>query len=611
MSKIKRWASKRTREVIKTEPLALSTVTDFLVHLESEHGPLAAKAFCDIAKSHAPFIINKHAPDGKVLHFAEQYLTDRSFREKTLDGMASGFHRHLLAESMREFSRTVSDLLKSFSVQDVDSSLKKAVHKKDWTRISNKVNPDAHLTVDASKHVQQFQVHQPYKEMLDNKDLTFPHHKLDENGISAKMVHEIDEGHGGPELYMAKPYHKKIESATKSWVKNPILGWATMANKALYDAGKIGHLNEDVSAYEHEGVPLTVHRFSHGFKPVNLTARFERGNEVDPVDLHKIGVMDYLTNNLDRHGGNLMLGTSDNHNEQGYLPVLAIDHERSFQYVNHMRDQASRRAGKEYVRGLHDQHMHRENPLAYMRHQAAGQLLQGAKNNWHSHEQLTDWWTNHGRDIKSALEGQLEGIKDESVRNHVRDNFNSRWNKMNNWVDRMKSDPNSDEMFTHNALGDAFEDTRNIPQSKPRISANVLRALPRNKKDAMLAIVDMVNKKDRLTPHQHHLLSSAMDKVISSMTPEEAADTFRSVVDNPHASTKKVIDNPELNPRLRMLNHFHQAHEWDAGNNPIYKMNHMNAIANVIDSLPAEKRETMGEWADYYRSKMNRTREAV
>ena len=96
--------------------------------------------------------------------------------------------------------------------------------------------------------------------------LEFEGHKLDENGISAKMVHEIEDDASphDPNIYMAKPYHKKIESGTKSWVKHPILGWATMATKALFNAGKIGHLCEDVSAHEHEGVPLTVHKFAHG-----------------------------------------------------------------------------------------------------------------------------------------------------------------------------------------------------------------------------------------------------------------------------------------------------------------------------------------------------------
>lgn len=596
MSNVKRWLKKREISSQETLRVEKTTVSDFVRHLEDELGPTRTKAFYRIVKSNTPFIIADHAPEDKILEFAEKYLTDVQFRVSVLQSLNSNFHRSLMEKSMAEFVQFTSNLLKNMTLSDIQEPLEKAVQKKDWNRITKKVNPDASLTVDHKPHMTQFPVHSAYNQMLGYKDLEWPHHKLDENGISAKMVHEIDEGNG-PELYMAKPYHKNIESATKSWVKNPILGWATMATKALFNAGKIGHLAEDVSTHEHEGVPLTVHKFADGYQSKQWGGG-QRHN-INPLELHQIGVMDYLTNNMDRHGGNILHDSTTN--DEGYNQLLAIDHERNFQY--HKRIADSHRNKSSDVAP----HVRKESPFSYIKGSHLDRYSKDA-DTWYSHQDLVDWWGQHGKKIKDELESQVENIKDESTRKHVRDNFNQRWHKMNNWTERLKNDPENDDMYNLRSLHDSFEDARNIPQEQPRITSKSLKSLPKNKKDALFAISDIINKKGKLTPKQHSLLSSAMQETIAGMTPQEAGETFRSIIDNPYMSTSVIKKNPELDARQLMLRHFAEPQGW-VNNEPSYKYDHIHEMARTIDSLPSERKEILGHWADRYRRMLAEQRE--
>jgi phosphoinositide 3-/4-kinase-like protein len=607
MSDIKRWLKKRESSVKEIGKVEKASVNDFVRLLEEEHGSVTSRAFYRMIKANTPFIIAKSAPEDKILEFAERYLTDASFKAQALTSLNSNFHRNLMEKSMQEFVRFTSTLLKNLTLADLVEPLVKAVDQKDWTRVAKQHNPDAPLVSDHAPHLTDFPVHPEYNQMLKDPK-KFKAHPLDENGISAKMVHApsgyTDEkgdfvSRISAPIFMAKPYHKKIESATKSWVKNPILGWSTMATKALFNAGKIGHLAEDVSAHEHEGVPLTVHKFAEGFSQKDPWKR--QRHQVNPLELHQIGVMDYLTNNLDRHMGNIMHG--EHTNEEGFNPLLAIDHERNFQYHKRVGNNRPGWERKEGWLGPHE----KESPFSYIKNSALNQYNKDA-DTWYSHEDLVNWWSQHGRKIKSALESQVENIKDDSTRKHVRDNFTTRWHKMNNWAERLQSDSNGDDMWNQKSLHDSFEDTWNSPQEKPKISAKTLKSLPSNKKDALFAIADIINKKGKLTQKQTSLLSGAMQETIAQMTPKEAGETFRSIIDNPHMSTGVIKKNPELDARQLMLRHFAEPQGWQ-NNEPSYKLEHAQEMARTIDSLPSERKEILGHWSERYRRMLAEQRE--
>jgi hypothetical protein len=588
MKNIKRWLSQRDQSLEKTASAGTISLGDFMDTLEAELGPEGRQAFGQLVAKHVPFIISQQfAPDHMGLHFLKKYLTVPGYRKDVLEGLPSNFHRQLLEKQVQEFGQWASVTLQNLTLHD----LNKAVAPKDWKRVSNKHNPESELTVDSKPHLTQFPVHPEHLKML-NSEMVFPQHKLEENGIFAKMVHEIEDTEypHTPTTYMAKPYHKKIESATKSWVKHPILGWATMATKALFNAGDIGHLCEDVSTHEHEGVPLTVHKFAHGHE---MGAKSFNANKYDihPSDIHKIGVMDYLTNNLDRHAGNVLIGDRD---EEGHHKVLAIDHERNMQYSKILRDGPR---AKWMSSADPEMAKIKETPMAYIDKSALKYLHNGRS--WYSHENLVDWWSKNGRKIKDEMENQVGSIKDEAIRNHVRDNFNNRWRKMNNWASLIKDSPEDDKMYELNSLHNDFEDTRNTQLEAPKINASQLKSLPKNKRDALAAISDIVNKKGKLTQRQRSLLSSAVRNTIDSMTPDEAGEAFRSLAENPYLETNAIRNEPDVDPRNQMLRRFSESN-WD-NNSPTFKYAHLEAMANAIDSLPPQKKEILKHWADHYR----------
>ena len=600
MSRLKKWLDKRSGLKKSGYAEGTPTVDDFIYQLQEELGPTACKVFWKIVKSNTPlFLQNAYSgPEDKILQFVERCSKDQKFKEEVMAKLPSNFHRSMFEKSMVEFGIFASKLIKNLSVKDLAPEiLEKAPKAKDWTRITNKHDSDASLLVDHKPHAIDHPAPQEYVNMMNNKNLKWEHHKLDQNGISAKMVHEIDDG-TGQDLYMTKPYHKKMESGTRNWVKNPILGWATMATKGLFHAAGLKNNIEDVSVHEHEGVPLTVHKFAPGHISANSGQQYNM--HVDPVQVHKIGVIDYLTNNLDRHHGNLMLNSEVNE-ESGAHDLLAIDHERNFQYHKTL-DQIKRRSPYEVPPPRE------ETPFSYIKRSALND--QHRKNaGWYSHEELTDWWTNHGPAMKEELEKHLGSIKDQDHREHIRDNFNNRWDKMNQWANRVKN--GEIDKYEMSALHEGFGNTHNIPMKSVRISQSQLKQLPKNKRDALFAIADIVNKKPKLSSKQTYMLSTAIEGIFQKMTPEEAGEAFKSLVHNPYLSTKSVEKNPDVDPRKKMLNHFLHSQGWDAQQNPIYKPDHMLAIASAIDELPDDKKEIYKRWAEYLREKVSSMRPAA
>lgn len=609
MNRVRRWLDRRPEFLEKAEPPEVVCVQNFMSALTAELGEEKARAFREIIKSEADSITCETAKDMNVLEFIEDYLRNPHFVQDVNAKMTSNFKKSMLRKSCQKLALDISKRLEAISMTD----LVKAVKAKDWSRVANKQHPDAELAVDHKPHMAQFPVHAEYGKMLSSPE-KHSGHKLEENGISAKMVHEIPRPPSEKSIYMAKPYHKKLESATKSWVKNPITGWATMATKALFNAGNIGHLSEDVSAHEHEGVPLTVHKFADDHKMIGSLMKwmprggYEIERTVDPVDVHKIGVMDYLANNLDRHQGNLMIGSHSD--SRGYEPVLAIDHERNFQYNKPIREShANKRQRLMFGDAAKQDHLKQETPWAYIK----GSVLnhaQNTRNGWHSHADLVDWWNQHGGNIRDEMENQLGSIRDESVRKHVRTNFMDRWHKMDQWAKQMAADPDSAHMYAPEALGIQFQGAQMHKQETPRISAASLRSLPKNKRDALFSIADMVNRKPKMTYKQHAMLTNAMDEIIDKMSPEEASEALKSLSANPYMATKVMKENSDLNPQQRMLRRMWQAQSFDQQNNPVYKYDHMKALADTIDQMPEDKRGMLSAWSQSLRNRIQDRRAA-
>lgn len=284
--------------------------------------------------------------------------------------------------------------------------------------------------------------------------------------------------------FMIKPYHEKVIRRTGSWQKYPIQGWAEMANQALYHAGGIGHLHQKVHVAEHnmgpgfEKEPALVVNLEKGMKPAFKMGYNEESKAALALshDAMKVGLMDFLTNNLDRHGGNLMYEmhapvpkpyeskmTPEQLNElesqlkgieperppsiyqdlgvpdpgQEFLPpkmkrLLAIDHSRSFQYVNTHDHKWDSQAKAKRIREFSDSmrpYLFGSNttlsPVAQFLPKPRG--YDGAHDFLENHAKpLFDWWEQASPKIRATMAHQLEHIKDPEVKAHIKRNFEER-----------------------------------------------------------------------------------------------------------------------------------------------------------------------------------------
>lgn len=243
--------------------------------------------------------------------------------------------------------------------------------------------------------------------------------------------------------FMVKPYHEGIPRRIQSWQQYPIQGWAEMANQALYHAGGIGHLHQKVHVSEHnmgaghENEPaLVVH-----MEPGTNSLWQERHAALAPDkkaqlqhDALRIGLMDFLTNNLDRHHGNLLVRTApikDSPTQAKEIQqLMAIDHSRSFQYVNNHHHKWDPRAKVRRIAGMEDS---LKPYLTGKSTTSVSSFFQ--KPQTHEEQQqflldhgrpLFDWWAKAGPAIRSAMHAQLSHIKDPEARAHIARNFFTR-----------------------------------------------------------------------------------------------------------------------------------------------------------------------------------------
>jgi hypothetical protein len=250
-------------------------------------------------------------------------------------------------------------------------------------------------------------------------------------GISSKNIFDIksykdEEGQNvtlaKPKTFMIKPYYGHLESSTKTYTKNPIKGWATLTTKNLLHAADMGHMAEDVSYYEHQGVPVTVHKFNHDY--VDLPSSEGKAH---PLDIQKIAIMDYLTNNVDRHANNIMLSKDkfpvhrddkSNSQKEGFSRPLLIDHERNFQYNRGIRNKF----------GKNDPTKNKDAISDYLWNSSLGSIASKFEPyEMHEHaDDLADWWNNNSKKIEETFDKNLAHIKDEGLKNHIASNFKQR-----------------------------------------------------------------------------------------------------------------------------------------------------------------------------------------
>lgn len=389
---------------------------------------------------------------------------------------------------------------------DIEEWLEKAVRATDLKAVFRAVSDEGKLYVD---HKPDLESHPPelapevehYRNnVLASNQIhkTMSKKAAGAEGVSRKAVYNVPapEGSdpaglwmpGGTARYMVKPYHEKIERRLNSWQRFPIQGWAEMTNQALYHAAGIGHLHQKVHVSEHdmgaghEKEPSLVIHMQPEYIPAIWLAD-SLGSQADVLPDHqhvhhdamKLALMDFLTNNLDRHHGNLMMKTqrgspldwknqelaknpsdsrramiedwhqkfrdeyTDGWERDFPTQLLSIDHSRSFQYLNNH--------GHKWDKPADTWKLARREPDTFsdqfryylwgvgMDRPTSLKLVLPQKPRTHEEmrdfttkygEPLFDWWEQASPKVKAEFKRRLGSIKDDAVRQHMTRNFDER-----------------------------------------------------------------------------------------------------------------------------------------------------------------------------------------
>lgn len=333
---------------------------------------------------------------------------------------------------------------------DLDD-LQKAIDGKTWNSFVEHHNkhavPDI---VDADGHINYFNnTHAEYLDSVLYSPKKSKSKKMWTSGISKKMIHHIRGDDGAEQIYMAKPYYTKIEGWAKPFQKHPIKGWASLTTRKMFEAASIPHLCEDLSAHIYGGVPLVISKFNHKAQhfdrdelaaPFNQSGSQGHSGHVNLADSVKIIFMDFLMNNQDRHSGNLLVANKT---------PLAIDHERNFQFFKSLH----RPKEKNF---LFSPNYFWENSVFGL---AIPNLTKSLSKDLHAKNEIIDWWHSSKGALKDELERNLNFIKDDTIKKHIRDNFNSRWDFVDSFMNHKKMD---DLFDPHNGI-------KNVPFERKKI----------------------------------------------------------------------------------------------------------------------------------------------
>jgi hypothetical protein len=213
---------------------------------------------------------------------------------------------------------------------------------------------------------------------------------------SPKAIYNIPvAGHAEPRQFMVKPYSEK---------NAPMSGWAENTNQALYHAAGIGHLHQQTFTAPHgfrkTMVPAQIIHLEEGDTAHNVSS------DDFPVDadfeenIRKIGVMDLLAGNTDRHGGNLLVRKNGT--------PLAIDHGSAWSY-----GKASKKND-----GFFPQF--RMSPVAF------SSLIGRDALSPSRYANAFKWWSQQAPAVRAAFSKRLELLKDEELRKNFARNFELR-----------------------------------------------------------------------------------------------------------------------------------------------------------------------------------------
>jgi hypothetical protein len=278
---------------------------------------------------------------------------------------------------------------------------------------------------------------QPKAEIVDNND----------SGSTPKRFIKVGGVKSGRKVlpsrtFMLKPYYERLSDWGSDLAHPyPSPGWAEMAVQGMMHAGGLGHMSQKAHVHQPaSGSPLLaveiepgVHRicYAHGEDQGGDWFGGNAGSGRVTVPSHiredaaRLAAMDFLTNNQDRNGANLLFKPhhAPSHVEIGSL--LSIDHGRSFHYAGPLRFAWNR--PRSSTDQLYD-YLSADVPgLRLFR-------LDSDENLKSSLRSISNWWKVHGKNVIQELHKHLRGIKDAGFAKHVEHEFGQRAAVLNKLV---------------------------------------------------------------------------------------------------------------------------------------------------------------------------------
>lgn len=307
-------------------------------------------------------------------------------------------------------------------------------------------------TPDLNSHPAANQAHvEAYRSQILNHPDSIKKKRENSGGVTKKAIfHAQVPGQQGASKYMIKPYHERTTRNFERWTKHPHQGWSEMTSQALFHAAGIGHLHQKVHVDEHDMGPghekepaLVVHMEPKMYMQADMGELHGDPHSVDPndyteghKDARKIAMFDFLSGNLDRHGGNLLQNNPNpDDNTNGGDKLLAIDHGRSFQYMtpngllmNTAKTKRPAGASDNFGDYHKDTALNNASPFfppsrGGDRHQDYYNRQMGALE---AYQPIFEWWGGQSQNVRKAMDARLEQIKDPTIKAHIKRNFETR-----------------------------------------------------------------------------------------------------------------------------------------------------------------------------------------
>lgn len=303
----------------------------------------------------------------------------------------------------------------------LDINLTKAIEDEEALAQHHTPNSDRHVAFGAEAHlphqeefVNHFNKHIGGVNGTPNESsrTSTSSELMNPGGAYMKAVYEapVDKAKGTYNKYIVKPYYDN----------GGLDGWRELTNHALYHAGGIGHLHQNVFAAQHgRKGPNRIPAIAIHVEPARQVGQFSAKEDHEAKypefknDVRKIAMMDFLVGNGDRHSGNLMVRNKDH-------SPMAIDHNSSFMYSPYESNLQSFLQGADGITHALQTWDHDKEDF--------GPALM--------------WWGKNGNAIREKMKERLELVnKDPSTwvsekRRKIEANFNDRAD----WLDKRAAD---------------------------------------------------------------------------------------------------------------------------------------------------------------------------